>query len=65
MVHLIYDGCSTSNRLVAEKYRRNGLNRTQLMMVNDFLNVCVLKTVYRLVLLIMVYQDDLLSLCAQ
>ena len=35
------------------------------MMVNDFLNVCVLKTVYRLVLLIMVYQDDLLSLCAQ
>jgi len=35
------------------------------MVVNDLLDVCVLQTIYGLILLIVIYQDDLLSLCAQ
>ena len=65
MVHLVNDGCGAAHRLVAEEYRRDGLNSTQLMMVDDLLDIRVLQTVYRLVFLVMVYQDDLLSLGTQ
>ena len=35
------------------------------MVVNDLLDVCVLQTIYGLILLIVIYQDDLLSLCTK
>ena len=48
MVHLVNDGCGAAHRLVAEEYRGHGLNSTQLMMVDDLLDVRVLQTIYRL-----------------
>ena len=65
MIHLIYDGCGAADRLVAEKYRGDGLDSSQFMMVDDLLDICVFQTVYRLVFLVVVYQDDLLALCTQ
>ena len=65
MIHLVYDRCGTANRLVAEEYRGDGLNGSQLMMVDNLLDVGIFQTVYSLVFLVVVYQDDLLALCAQ
>ena len=65
LIHLIDDGRSTANRLIAEKYRRNRFHRSQPVVVDDFQNLGALHAFHRLAPLIMVHQDDPFALGSQ
>ena len=65
LVHLINNRGRAAQGLVAEKYRRHGLDRAQPVVVNDFLDFRALNACHCLVLLIVVHQDHLFAPCAQ
>ena len=63
LIHLIYDGRSTSYRLIAEKYRSHCFNaQPQPVVVDDLQHIRFFHTVHCLALLIVVHQNNLFLL---
>ena len=60
IIHLIYNCRGTAKRLIPEKYRIHGLNSSKPVMVDNLKNLCILNSIYRLALLIMVHKNKLL-----
>ena len=63
LIHLVYNGGSTSHWLVAEKYRSHCLNtQSQPVMIDDLQHIRFFHTVHCLALLIVVHQNNLFLL---
>ena len=63
LIHLIYDGRSTSYRLIAEKYRSHCFNaQPQPVVVDDLQHIRFFHTIHCLAPFIVVHKDHLLFL---